>query len=95
MNLWIRSQDKEKLICSNDISIAPITEYGKTIKGYKIVGFFDKNTEYEELGFYDSKERSLEVLDEIQELLGSVHIADLLKREGIIGANILYEMPRE
>lgn len=68
MNLWIRSQYKEKLIKCNDIAIATDSEDGKTI-GYKIVGYFDKNTEYEELGFYTSKERALEVLDEIQNIL--------------------------
>ncbi len=66
MELWIRSQDKEKLIKCNDIAIATDTEDGKTIRGYKIVGYFDKQTEYEELGFYTLHSRALEVLDEIQ-----------------------------
>lgn len=70
MELWIRSQDKEKLIKCNDIAIAPfILEDGKTISGYKIVGYFDKNTEYEELGFYTLKTRALEIIDEIQSKL--------------------------
>ncbi len=42
MELWIRSQDKEKLIKCIDISIATDSEDGKTIRGYKIV----ENTEY-------------------------------------------------
>lgn len=69
MELWIRSKDREKLIKCNDIAIATDSEDGKNIRGYKIVGYFDKNTEYEELGFYTSKERALEVLDEIQNIL--------------------------
>lgn len=68
MELWIRSQDKEKLIKCNDIAISTDSEDGKTI-GYKIVGYFDKNTEYEELGFYSSKTRALEIIDEIQSKL--------------------------
>ncbi len=69
MELWIRSQDREKLLKCNDIAISNnmINEI-ETIrfKGYKIVGYFDKNTEYEDLGIYKTKERALEVLDEIQ-----------------------------
>ncbi len=65
MELWIRSQDREKLIKCIDIAIATDSEDGKTIRGYKIV----ENTEYEELGFYTSKERTLEVLNEIQSKL--------------------------
>ena len=69
MELWIRSQDREKLLNCNDIAIASDSEDGKTIRGYKIVGYFDKNTEYEELGFYTSRTRALKVLDEIEGLL--------------------------
>lgn len=85
MDLWIRSQNGENLIRCNDIAI----------QGNRIVGYFGKETEYENLGIYESKERALEVLDEIQELLEPVHVADISKKEGIIGANILYEMPQE
>lgn len=56
MELWIRSQNKETLIKANDI----------TIEQNMIIGYFDKDTEYEYLGTYKSKERALEVLDEIQ-----------------------------
>lgn len=56
MELWIRSQDKEKLVKVNDIAI----------EMNMIYGYFDKNTEYEHLGSYATKERALKVLDEIQ-----------------------------
>lgn len=77
MDLWIRSQDKEKLLKCNDIAIKnhrydTVDEYGNrcvNFNGYEIVGYFDKNTEYEILGTYKTKERALEVLDEIQEIL--------------------------
>lgn len=72
MNLWVRSQDKEKLLKCNDIAISyNMINEGESIKfkGYKIVGYFDKNTEYEILGIYETKERALEVLDEIQNIL--------------------------
>lgn len=68
MELWIRSQDREKLLKCNDIAISNnmINEIETRRLGYKIVGYFDKNTEYEDLGIYETKERALEVLDEIQ-----------------------------
>lgn len=69
MDLWIRSQDRKILVKCNEIALTTDSEDMKTIRGYKIVGYFDKNTEYEELGFYTNKERALEVLDEIQNLL--------------------------
>lgn len=59
MNLWIRSQDGEKIVNCNDI----------VVNGCSIIGYFDKDTEYEDLGTYKSKERALEVLDEIQNIL--------------------------
>lgn len=83
MNLWIRSQDREKLYLVKDICIIGKFRYedGK-----------DKNTinqivdEYEILGSehllgtYETKRRTLEVLDEIQERLKD---------------NCVYEMPKE
>ena len=66
----MRSQDKEKLLKCNDIAISNnVINERESIKfkGYKIVGYFDKNTEYEILGTYETKERAIEVLDEIQD----------------------------
>ena len=65
MELWFRSQDRTKLVKCNDIAIVVDSDDGKNIKGYKIVGYFDKETEYEELGFCVSKEKALKILDEI------------------------------
>lgn len=76
MELWIRSQDREKLLKCNDIAILNNMINEKEItrfKGYKIVG---KNTEYEDLGIYETKERALEVLDEIQNILKPTAILD-------------------
>lgn len=56
MDLWIRSQDKEKLVKCNDI----------VVNDDCIIGYFDKDTEYEDLGTYETKGRAIEVLDEIQ-----------------------------
>lgn len=72
MDLWIRSQDKRKLLKCNDIAVEQnMIDLKEIIKfeGYKIVGYFDKNTEYETLGIYDTEDRALEVLDEINEYI--------------------------
>ena len=88
MNLWIRTQDRKKLVLINTLAIAD--DDSGSILGFGIDGHVKV-----ELGDYDTEERALEVLDEIQELLEPVHIANISKKEGIIGANILYEMPEE
>ena len=84
MEFWIRSQDKEKLLKANDIGISnnTINEGGSIkFKGYKIVGYFDKNTEYEILGTYKTKKRAIEVLDEIQNILKPKMIVNTYKVE--------------
>lgn len=101
MNLWVRSQDKEKLLKCNDIAISnnAINERESIkFKGYKIVGYFDKNTEYEILGTYETKERALEVLDEIQDrMLNSAFVKKIngLGEELDLMPNpiLIYNMP--
>nr|DAZ10814.1 MAG TPA: hypothetical protein [Caudoviricetes sp.] len=111
MNLWVRSQDKEKLLKCNDIAISNnMINDGASIKfkGYKIVGYFDKNTEYEILGTYKTKERAIEVLDEIEEkiiLINTINIAkdtvsliaykNALPEEKIKGLGYPYQMPKD
>lgn len=68
MDLWIRTQDKMNLVKVNQINI----NYKNTcqiIANY-IPDFIGKEGEYyETLGNYNSEERALEVLDEIQNIL--------------------------
>ena len=73
MELWIRSQNKEKLILTNSIkyvcedNLEPkhiiMSKYEKTIYYHKIY------VNGEEFAIYDSEKRALEVLDEIQNIL--------------------------
>ena len=88
MELWIRSQDREKLVKCDDIVIRKLLfdETAKKKYDYSIVGYFDKETEYEILGFYKTKERALEVLDEIQ--------TEISNYVGTM-AQIVYEIPLE
>ena len=58
MELWIRSQNKKQL--------ANIT--GLIVVDNEIRGFTNQKDHYE-LGTYKTKERAIEVLDEIQEIL--------------------------
>ena len=76
MELWIRTQDKTTLIRSYEIYIA---EHGKN--SYVIRA---KRTSHI-LGAYNSFERALEVLDEIQNILET--------RNDI--QQMVYEMPQE
>lgn len=63
MNLWIRSQDKTILIKVNRICFERNIDDEPTIYGY------ENYDNYERLGIYKTKERALEVLNEIQEVL--------------------------
>ena len=66
MELWIRSQDKKDLICTRRIYV-----HENTIRTnvYEAIGFAI-------LGKYKTKERALEVLDEIQSILKPKYILD-------------------
>ena len=89
MELWIRSQDKEKLLKVNDI----------VIEMNMIYGYFDKNTEYECLTTYKSKERALEILDELQDFISGREIMDRMNRLGGNMDNVFptmtFIMPKE
>ena len=63
MDLWIRSQDKTRLVkvCS--------LEYGEYNEIHYINGYCVNEVDNYDLGIYKTKERALEVLDEIQSLL--------------------------
>jgi hypothetical protein len=61
MELWIRSQDRESLIKCNQIDIM-------WVDGYPCV-FLNSNFPDNVVGSYLTKERALEILDEIQKLL--------------------------
>ena len=82
MELWIRSQDKEILIKVDRIGIEEFDN------GYGIVTYERIGTKNEfGLGLYKTKERALEVLDEIQDLMRSLTDSDL--------KIIQYEMPQD
>lgn len=65
MELWIRSQDKTKLVCVNSIRIEDTIDTNNN-------EFFILGSGYD-LGIY-SKKRALEVLNEIQQLIQPTYI---------------------
>ena len=95
MELWIRTQDKTTLIRSYEIYVV---EYGKD--SYVIRA---KRTSHI-LGAYNSFERALEVLDEIQKRLsldfnlnGNYEQLDIFIKAKMINGlyGVIYEMPED
>lgn len=99
MELWIRSQDREKLLKINGLQYqnCKLVE-NETVEANILIGFYS-SYENEILGEYKTKERALEVLDEIQNIF-SLNIknkiydeADLLLKAKMLDS--CYEMPKE
>lgn len=65
MNLWVRSQDKNKLVPINDELYIPNSRTGEDF------GIFYKD---KMLGYYKTKERTIEVLDEIQDKINLINL---------------------
>ena len=96
MDLWIRSQDKE-LIQKVNTGIM----YLKDATNRDCIANRDNETGFSILGAYETRERALEVLDEIEKIIQppmnfivSQHIDFDNDGEGLIGCNILKEEPK-
>ena len=89
MELWMRSQDRTDLICTN--RIYAVNNQIRT-NVYGVIGFIV-------LGEYKTKERALEVLDEIQKIFMfntkcySYQEADLFLKTKMLP--MFYEMPEK
>ena len=81
MELWVRSQDKEILVKVTNLSTT-VNQDGTC----EITNSFEDHQCWE-LGTYKSKERALEVLDEIQRQLNDKDLADYRV--------FTYQMPEE
>ena len=100
MDLWIRSQDKERLVKVDKIELYENKD--NTDDEYKkcaIYEYTDNERQYL-LGIYKTKERALEVLDEIQDILKNnqyvYKVNGLGEKVDIIPNQIfVYEMPKE
>lgn len=75
MELWIRSQDKKNLVKIRQISLN--YQNNKQIIANYMPELYENSGEYYELlGIYESKERTIEILDEIQNILKPKYILD-------------------
>lgn len=92
MNLWIRTQNKIELTKVNDIQIDKVSD------GFQIINYSENNYVII-LGLYKTKERALEVLDEIEnKFLLDIENSNYKCADLIIKAYMLpkiYEMPKE
>ena len=89
MNLWVRSQDKKKKKKVTNIYLDANYE-NKRISTY--------DGDNIELGTYKTKERAIEVLDEIQDELISSDFMPIEKNEEVVltcGSARIYEMPED
>ena len=87
MDLWIRSQDKERLVKNYaDIYIFNACQEDEEYLERCIYAYINEDRQIL-LGEYKTKERALEVLDEIQDLMRTLTDSDL--------KIIQYEMPKE
>ena len=86
MNLWIRSQNKEILILAEHLDI-----YDASVEDEELFVIEESGTD---LGSYKTKERALEVLDEIQSLL--IEYVNLNEHQiNNKFTTRVYEMPKE
>ncbi len=94
MELWIRSQDRTKLVKADNIS------YMDTAEDYERKVHSLWNDCKGILGIYKTKERALEILDEIQEFIedkekSNIEITSDGINQSITYPKIVYEMPKE
>ena len=80
MELWVRGQNKETLMKIRELVIEQGTEYFSILN-------YSENDKWSRLGRYKTKERALEVFDEIQDLL------DDMADNKIVGC--VYQMPED
>ena len=82
----MRSQDKINLVKIRQISLN-YSNKKQIIANYTPESYENSGVYYELLGTYETKERAIEVLDEIQDLLQNAYIG---------GSNrVVYQMPKD
>ena len=96
MDLWIRSQDRECLLKTDIVMMEVITKNEE----YWICAGYDMYDPCKVFGVYHSKERALEVLDEIENHLINSSFAKKINGLGEVKDIIpnplfVYEMPKE
>lgn len=91
MELWIRSQNRKQLVKVYSIQVVPVNNGEK----YGIITYNEMAGDFD-LGVYKTKERALEVLDEIKdELISSDFMPNTENEVMTCGSARVYEMPLE
>lgn len=99
MDLWVRSQNKYRVLKVESLQIIYNQEDNEL--PYSI------NSSYELLGSYKTKERALEILDEIQQMLknetieteikyidNQVYETKIIRKPDILKNIVVYQMPK-
>lgn len=96
MELWVRSQDKNNLKKVNNIYVEHITKDYDSWIGNIHSQPYVITSDNGNLGFYGTKERALEILDEIQNKIVTLNYQAHYLNEcfNLIESNV-YEMPED
>lgn len=95
MELWIRSQDRKRLTKIEDVYMVEDDYKKDNILSFP--KYYIGNTLVGHLGIYKTKERALEVLDEIQRLIEDLqYMSYAIPNDKFTGYRPnVYEMPEE
>lgn len=95
MELWIRTQDKERLVQVKYIDLYTDEDIEENNE-FRLYSYVDDNRQFL-LGIYATKERALEVLDEIQRLIEDLqYLSYAIDNKEFAGYRPnVYEMPKE
>ena len=94
MDLWIRSQDKMNLVKIKQINVN-YRDSRQIIANYMPEMYENAGEYYELLGTYETKERALEVLDEIQKTIETHILGQVSTEWNTWYKGTVYEMPQE
>ena len=94
MDLWIRSQDRMNLVQIKQISLN-YQNNKQVIANYEPEQYENSDCFYELLGTYKTKERALEVLDEIQKTIETHILGQVSTEWDTWYKGTVYEMPKE
>lgn len=96
MELWIRSQDRKQLTKTTNLEV-DFNEYSEPNQKWRIVSRLGID-HYNSIGGYETEERALEVLEEIQDYINGIK-KDWNMGIGNFYSNSdnskVYEMPKE
>jgi len=93
MSVWIRTQDREELLKINNVK-TEMLKHGDVRSCHIVCSSYDLQSTSHIIGTYATKERALEVLDEIQKSIRDIEIA----RIGGVNCHevpYVYEMPNK